>query len=82
MERRFLVNVDWDDEAGVYVATSEDLLGLATEAPTLDALMQRIIAVAPELLAANRHLLEGGSFTPAVKLTVRRALPPVTAPAG
>lgn len=53
MARSFLVTAQWDDEAGVWVATSDDIVGLVTEAVTLDELFQRVIAVAPELLNDN-----------------------------
>jgi len=48
------VTVRYDDEAKVYWATSRDLRGLVTEAPDLQALMARVLAVVPELLAERR----------------------------
>ena len=59
MAQNFLVTAQWDDEAGVWVATSDDIVGLATEAPTLDELFRRVVAVAPELLADNHVPVEG-----------------------
>lgn len=47
------VNANWDDEAGVWVATSQDIDGLAIEASTVDALIQRLKIVIPELMALN-----------------------------
>lgn len=58
MQHKFLVTAAWDDEVGVWVATSDDIPGLVTEAATLDALLERVVAVAPELLEDNAHLLE------------------------
>jgi predicted RNase H-like HicB family nuclease len=58
MQHKFLVTAAWDDEAGVWVATSDDIPGLITEAATLDALLERVVAVAPELLEDNAHLLK------------------------
>ena len=58
MDRKFMVTALWDDEAGMWVATSEDIPGLATEAATLDDLLTRVLAVAPELLADNAHLTD------------------------
>ena len=46
------INALWDDEAKVWVATSDDV-PLATEAPTLDALSQKLQAMVPELLELN-----------------------------
>jgi len=48
------VQADWDSEAGVWVATSEDVPGLATEAETIEALMQKLRVIVPELLVANQ----------------------------
>jgi predicted RNase H-like HicB family nuclease len=56
--KKLLVTAQWDDEAKVWVATSQDIPGLVTEAPTLDALLERVLAVAPELLEDNAHLLD------------------------
>jgi hypothetical protein len=60
MTKRYVVEAFWDDEARVWVATSDDVPGLTTEAPTLDALVARVNAVAPELLDDNAHLVPGG----------------------
>lgn len=57
MTDRYVVTAQWDDEAEVWVASSEDIPGLVTEAATPDALYARIVAVAPELLEDNAHLL-------------------------
>jgi predicted RNase H-like HicB family nuclease len=50
------VQADWDHEAGVWVATSEDVPGLATEAPTIEALAEKLLTMIPELLEANQLL--------------------------
>ena len=50
----FVVHANWDPEAGVWVATSDDVPGLATEAATLEALTQRLLTFIPELLEANQ----------------------------
>ncbi len=49
---------DWDPEARVWVATSDDVPGLATEAETIEALTEKLRVIVPELLEAN-HLLAG-----------------------
>ena len=59
MAQNFVVTAQWDDEASVWVATSSDIVGLVTEASTLDELFQRVVAVAPELLAANDVPFDG-----------------------
>jgi predicted RNase H-like HicB family nuclease len=47
------VQADWDPEAGVWVATSADVPGLATEAATIEDLTKRLRTIIPELLEAN-----------------------------
>ena len=43
----------WDDDAQVWVATSDDVPGLATEADDMDALVEKLKTMIPELLDAN-----------------------------
>jgi predicted RNase H-like HicB family nuclease len=50
---RLTVHATWDDEARVWVATSDDVPGLATEADDMDALVTKLKTMIPELLAAN-----------------------------
>jgi Domain of unknown function (DUF1902) len=45
-----IVKVEWDDEAKVWVATSDDI-GLATEADTHEAVLSKATAMIVELLA-------------------------------
>jgi predicted RNase H-like HicB family nuclease len=49
----FFVRAEWDEEAGVWVATSDDVPGLATEEENLDKLIVKLKVMIPELLAAN-----------------------------
>jgi predicted RNase H-like HicB family nuclease len=44
------VTAFWDDEAKVWVAASDDVPGLATEAETVEALLDKLRAMIPELL--------------------------------
>jgi predicted RNase H-like HicB family nuclease len=53
VERQFVVKAEWDDEAGVWVAQSDDVPGLATEAPTQEALLAKLKVMLPELIEAN-----------------------------
>ena len=66
------VDADWDSEAGVWVATSDDVPGLATEAPTVEALAEKLWIVIPELLEANQLLLNGRSQAIEFELTSHR----------
>ena len=56
MQKIYFVRAEWDDEAAVWVATSDDVPGLATEADTLEALSGKLNTLVPELLEANGHL--------------------------
>jgi len=49
----YTVNLLWDEEAAVWVATSEDIPGLVLESGSLDALIQRVLFTAPELVTLN-----------------------------
>jgi predicted RNase H-like HicB family nuclease len=47
------VDAFWDSEAGVWVATSEDLPGLVTEASTDHELVEKLRIMIPELIELN-----------------------------
>jgi predicted RNase H-like HicB family nuclease len=49
----FFVRGEWDEEASVWVATSDDVPGLVTEEATMEGLIQKLKALIPELLEAN-----------------------------
>jgi len=53
MQKVFFVRADWDEDAGVWVATSDDVPGLVTEADTLESLSAKLEVMVPELLEAN-----------------------------
>ena len=53
MDKPLYVHAEWDADAGVWTAESRDVPGLATEAATIEALMQNLEAMIPELLQAN-----------------------------
>lgn len=55
--RELRIVAEWDDEADVWVATSEDVPGLVTEAASREVLVARLRSMVPELLELNRHLL-------------------------
>ena len=52
------IRAEWDDEAMVWVATSDDVPGLATEAVTMEDLIGKLKVMIPELLMANNTVVE------------------------
>jgi predicted RNase H-like HicB family nuclease len=57
--RRYVVTAVWDEEARVWVAESDDVPGLITEAETSDELIRKLQTLVPELLELNGHLRKG-----------------------
>lgn len=55
MPKILFIRAEWDDEADVWVATSDDVPGLATEAETIEALSSKLQTMVPELLDANGY---------------------------
>ena len=53
MQKVFFIHAEWDSQAQVWVATSDDVPGLVTEADTLEALSAKLEVMVPELLEAN-----------------------------
>ena len=53
-----VIRATWDDEASVWVAESDDI-GLVTEAPTMEALRQKVPQMIIDLLECEG---ETGSF--------------------
>lgn len=54
----FFIRAEWDPEASVWVATSDDVPGLATEEQTLEGLIEKLKGMIPELLEANGKNIE------------------------
>ncbi len=53
-----IVRARWDPEAEVWVATSDDVPGLVTEASTPAELERKLQEIIPELLEENEQLAE------------------------
>lgn len=53
MQKIHFIRAEWDAEAQVWVATSDDVAGLATEAQTLEELSAKLDSMVPELLQLN-----------------------------
>ncbi len=59
MRPPYYVHALWDDEAKVWVASCDDVPGLATEAKTAEALLQKLKLLIPELLELNGQTVTG-----------------------
>lgn len=57
--RVYTVNASWDGDAGVWVATSDDVPGLVTEAASWDELDAKLVSLVPELLTLNGLIQDG-----------------------
>lgn len=60
MSQVYHVQARWDPEAEVWVAESEDVPGLVTEAESPNALARKLRVLIPELLELNGQLEPGG----------------------
>lgn len=61
-KRVFTVQAEWDDEARMWWGRNDNI-PLATEAKTFDALVRRVMKIAPELIALNRVAKPGDTVT-------------------
>lgn len=59
----YIVNFTWDNEADVWIATSDDIPGLVLESGSFDALLERTRFAVPELLALNSSGAQALSLT-------------------
>jgi hypothetical protein len=55
-----LVRAEWDAEAAVWVATSDDVPGLVVEHADFRRLEEMVVELVPILLSENGRLPEGG----------------------
>ncbi|SNR63064.1 DUF1902 domain-containing protein [Paracoccus sediminis] len=53
------VRIGWDQDAGVWVATTDDVAGLAIEASSLDKLHEKVMAALYDLVELNGFAHEG-----------------------
>lgn len=56
MQKTLFIRAEWDEATSVWVATSDDVPGLVTEADTIEKLSQKLNDMIPELLALNGHV--------------------------
>ena len=50
MNRSITIRARWDDEASVWIATSDDVHGLVVEADTWSAMIEEVRLILPDLL--------------------------------
>jgi predicted RNase H-like HicB family nuclease len=74
MARPIVIHADWDPEAAVWVATTQDLTGLVTEADSIELLRAKLPGMILDLLEEN-----GVSDLPASIEIVARAIDPLLA---
>jgi len=56
MNNEYRINFTWDEEAYVWIATSDDVYGLILEHSSFDTLVERVRSAVPELLALEGAL--------------------------
>lgn len=49
----YIVHLTWDNDAGVWIAESDDIPGLVLESVSFDTLIERVRGAVPELLELN-----------------------------
>lgn len=59
MQKIYFIRAEWDDEAAVWVATSDDVPGLVTEAETMELLSTKLKSLVPEPLFENGYAVTG-----------------------
>jgi predicted RNase H-like HicB family nuclease len=59
-ERTYVIRATWDNEAGVWVAVSDDVPGLVAEGSEVETLIQKLKVLIPELLEASGLLPKHG----------------------
>ncbi len=52
-DREYVVKLDWDSEAEVWIATSDEIQGLILEAESVDKIIQKTVKAVPELIQLN-----------------------------
>jgi predicted RNase H-like HicB family nuclease len=79
MQKIYFIRAEWDDEAAVWVATSDDVPGLVTEAETMELLSAKLESLVPELLSENGFEITGeiSYEVLARKFSVTHAVPAV-----
>jgi hypothetical protein len=75
MARPIVVHADWDAEAEVWVATTQDVKGLVTEAESIEALRAKLPGMIIDLLEESGV----SDFPPSIEIIARASDPLVAA---
>lgn len=59
MTRSLTIQARWDDEVGVWIATSQDAPGLVVEAETWGSMIEEVRLVLPDLLDLTEQNVGG-----------------------
>jgi Domain of unknown function (DUF1902) len=51
---KITVNVEWHEEAGLWIATSDDIWGLAAQSADLDLLKKKVLPMIADLIELNK----------------------------
>ncbi|TFF17943.1 DUF1902 domain-containing protein [Jiella endophytica] len=62
MKDGIVVLAEWDEEAGVWVASSEDVCGLSVESESLDLLQAKVLGALQDLVELNGLRYDGPSI--------------------
>lgn len=62
MEGKLLIKANWDSDAKVWVAESNDVPGLVTEAGNIEQLIKKLKILIPELLELNKNIDSGDTI--------------------
>jgi predicted RNase H-like HicB family nuclease len=54
VQKVFIIRAEWDNDASIWSATSDDIPGLATEADSIEVLFNKLSSMIPELMFLNK----------------------------
>ena len=52
----YTINLMWDNDASVWIATSDDIKGLILESGSINALIERVKLAIPDLIELNNPI--------------------------
>lgn len=75
MARPIVIHADWDPEAAVWVATTQDVRGLVTEAESIEALRAKLPGMILDLLEESGV----ADLPPSIEIVARSSDPLIAA---